>query len=340
MRRKQAVAPRQTEVLESRNLLSSVSIVDSVLTVQGDAADNEVVVTEDVEAGTVSVQLDGNKSVFERDEVSALVIRGRRGDDLLENRSSLNASIFGGEGNDVMRGGSGDDLLRGGRGDDVINDFGGNNILKGNDGDDTLQSVSSGADVFRGGKGRDLLYAIVGEANTVVSGEGPDQIIVREDVDAHDGQDDDTVVAFRFDEPPVTLRDGVLYVMGGGTAYINQIGEDLFVIANGEVARFKTTDVAAIAGIGSADGDVFANFSDIPSVYYGANGNDVLIGGSSNDLLKGGNGNDLIIGRSGADDMSGDAGADFLIGGIGNDKIRFDDLDAVFRDANDLLIRA
>ncbi len=318
-------------------MLSGVSVTDGVLTVNGNAADNAITVSE--VGDSLEVNVDGEVTVVDRAEVESLVIRGRRGDDLLENRTSLDAVIIGGRGDDVIRGGSGNDVMNGGAGDDVITDTGGDNVLRGGRGDDSLQTTSSGSDTLFGGAGDDVLYAIVGEANVVNSGRGNDQVIARLGLDETDASARDTTILFGTEN--LTVEDGVLYVMGGGRTVITQVGDQLVVSVDGERTTFDADEVTTIAGVGSGEDDVFINLTDKETVYYGVGGDDLLIGGSSRDLLKGGSGNDVILGRGGNDDLSGDTDADILFGGPGTDLLRFDADDVfVFGGLFDTLIES
>jgi Ca2+-binding RTX toxin-like protein len=53
-----------------------------------------------------------------------------------------------------------------------------------------------------------------------------------------------------------------------------------------------------------------------PGMFFGGDGNDILIGGSGNDILVGGNGLDTLSGGAGRDVLIGGAGADKIYGGL------------------------
>jgi Ca2+-binding RTX toxin-like protein len=336
-RKTQTKSPVVAEVLESKVMLSAVSLEAGTLTVDGNNRDNNIVVTQD--ADNVLVNVDGKLSTFDAALVTNLKINGGDSNDVLENRTNLNAILNGGDGNDILRGGGGNDVLIGDNGKDILNDSGGNNVLDGGNGNDTLQSVSSGRDVFIGGNGDDFIYAIVGEPNVAIGGNGNDSFIVRAGVEQTDAERGERVVAFAADAPG-TLRNGVLYVgLGtGGNIRLSQQGNTLIANINGDIFKYDARKVDVIAGVGSSGDDVFINATNIDSVYYGSAGNDVLIGGGGNDLLKGGSGDDVLIGNDGNDDIAGDSGVDVIIGGSGKDKLRFDLLDWVFSDNKDILI--
>jgi Ca2+-binding RTX toxin-like protein len=98
---------------------------------------------------------------------------GGDGDDLLQARTGSTSSIMldGGDGADILRGGNGADVLLGGTGSDSLSGLGGNDSLLGGDGNDVL-SGGSGNDTLKGGIGDDLLIggfgvdSIDGEAGT------------------------------------------------------------------------------------------------------------------------------------------------------------------------------
>ena len=346
--RKSVLALGAAEVLEARVCLSGygmaaaggfVHLAGDTLIVRGGNGDDQITVREFDSNQILEVDLNGRLSRFDLGGVSFLSISGGNGDDLLENRSSIDATINGGNGDDIIRGGSGNDSLFGANGNDIINEFGGDNVLSGGNGDDVLQTVSSGADTLIGGNGRDLHYAIVGAPNTVRGGNGDDFFIVRLGVETIDARPGERVVSFDLAET-VALRDGVLYLIGGGSSQVDEVGGQIVATVNGQTFAFDAAAVQMVAGIGSGGDDTFINNTSRNSVYYSIGGNDTLIGGSGDDLLKGGSGDDVLDGRGGSDDLSGDPGADVITGGDGRDLLRFDLLDTLFADAEDLLILA
>lgn len=323
------------EVLENRNVLSSVGLFEDVLVVEGDARDNYVEVRND--NGTVVLNLDGQLSSY--DGVSAVVVNGRGGNDYLVNRTSLVNTFNGGLGNDYLQGGMGNDNLFGGKGDDVINDFsagGGSNVLDGGNGSDNLWGGGGASDFLVGGNGWDTIYDIVGGRNTVDGGNGVDRLINRV-TDLVLADDYDVVVSFGPRTGPVVLDKGILYLNGtssNDSFVVNQLMDEITVLytqnGNTQTFTFKSQDVKHIAGLGGDGDDTFTNNSNINSVFYGTGGNDSLSGGTGSDILKGGNGNDFLYGGAGGlDDLTGDAGSDFIIG-LTNDIVRTDIFDKVF----------
>ena len=90
---------------------------------------------------------------------------------------NVDARVFGGTGDDVIRTGSGNDEVVGGAGTDII---------FGRDGDDQLLG-SAGHDVLRGQSGSDSLVGGVGE-DYIVGGVGDDSLVGGADNDTLIGQ--------------------------------------------------------------------------------------------------------------------------------------------------------
>jgi Ca2+-binding RTX toxin-like protein len=142
------------ESLEGRRLLSA-SLVEGVLSVEGTAEADEIVVslnTSDPAASMLDVKINGEVSSFALADVTSLRISGGNGADVLTIDESggavmLAAELSGGNGKDVLTGGSGDDKLDGGNGKDA---------LSGGAGDDTLAG-GRGKDKLDGGEGTNVL---------------------------------------------------------------------------------------------------------------------------------------------------------------------------------------
>jgi hypothetical protein len=98
--------------------------------------------------------------------------------------------------------------------------------------------------------------------------------------------------------------------------------------------------ITKITFVGQQGNDYFENKTNIPSMAWGGDGNDILHGGQANDELAGGNGdlasgdgndylrghggNDKLWGEAGNDQVHGDAGNDYLWGGAGDDELSGD----------------
>lgn len=113
------------------------------------------------------------------------------------------------------------------------------------------------------------------------------------------------------------------------TTYVFRFGrlqraqrEFVRVEISGERDRlFDAALVDSIRAEGFGGNDTIINDTDIPSVLYGNDGNDVLRGGSADDILVGGDDNDSLYGRSGSDVLSGGRDNDGLFGGEDFDRL-------------------
>jgi Ca2+-binding RTX toxin-like protein len=142
--------------LEDRRMLSAApAVVDGVLTVEGTAEADRIIVslnTSDPLATKLDVKLNDVVSSFNLDTVTSILISGGNGRDVITideaaGAIDVNAKLLGGNGKDVLTGGSGDDRLEGGNGKDV---------LVGGLGDDTLVG-GRGKDKLDGGEGTNVL---------------------------------------------------------------------------------------------------------------------------------------------------------------------------------------
>jgi Ca2+-binding RTX toxin-like protein len=281
------------EPLDDRILLAvtaSFSPAAGILSVFGDAANNNIVVSRDaagkilVNGGAVAV-LGGVPTVA---NTALLQVFGLDGNDQISlseaNGALPAANLFGGAGNDTLTGGSGNDLLFGQSGNDTLLGKGGFDQLFGGAGTDTLT----------GGDGDDLVF---GES-------GNDRMVWNpgDDTDLNEGGDGiDTVE-----------------VNGGNGA------EAFTATANGARVRFDRIDPAPFSiDIGTSENLVLnANGGD--DTFTGGNGLAPLIsltvdGGAGNDTLTGGDGIDVLLGGDGNDLVNGGRGNDVAFLGAGND---------------------
>ncbi|WP_449229282.1 Ig-like domain-containing protein [Azospirillum argentinense] len=218
-----------------------------------------------------------------------------------------NATLIGGDGEQIVYGddheqymhlGAGDDILHGGGGNDTITSAGGNDTLYGDDGDDVVHGGEgddwllggSGNDLIGGGTGNDRLFGGTGddllfgeEGDDTLTGEaGNDTLVGGSGNDLLFGEDGDDLLA--GDEGDDTLSGGA----GNDTA-LGGAGNDLIGLGAGN-------DL----GVGGEGNDTL----------FGEEGDDTLFGGAGDDWLHGGAGNDLLFADGGADTLWGGAGAD------------------------------
>jgi Ca2+-binding RTX toxin-like protein len=115
---------------------------------------------------------------FSRDTVSNLVVNANGGDDFVLNSTSIAGSLWGGEGNDILRAGVSAHFLFGGAGIDDLYGNSGNDRLYGGKGDDDLDGGpgidrlfgDGGSDRLVGGPDNDFLWG--GLDNDFLYGEG------------------------------------------------------------------------------------------------------------------------------------------------------------------------
>lgn len=161
------------------------------------------------------------------------------GNDVVVNRGELRSVSLGG-GNDIYRagptgsveqsvtGGTGNDLLRGGDLDDWLQGDAGNDTLRGRDGDDTLTGLADN-DLISGGDGDDIVQGGSG-IDTVTGGAGADRFVFAAAADLAVAGLLDTITDFQRGVDVIDLRSihpGVLVfagagaLPGGGTAAVN-----------------------------------------------------------------------------------------------------------------------
>ena len=222
-----------------------------------------------------------------------------------------NATLVGGDGEQVVYGdvnqqylylGAGDDELHGGGGNDTVASAGGNDTLFGDEGDDVVMG-GDGDDWVLGGDGDDLIGGGIGN-DRGFGGTGNDILFGEEGDDTLTGNaGNDTVVG--------GAGDDLLFGEEGHDFLVGDDGNDTINTGTGN-------DVAmGGAGndlIGLGDGDDLATGNEGDDLLFGEAGNDTLFGGAGDDRLNGGAGDDVLF---------ADGGADTLWGGDGRDVFAF-----------------
>jgi Ca2+-binding RTX toxin-like protein len=235
MLRSNSLAVLSVEALEGREVPAVSAVFNpgfGTLTVFGDSADNEIVISRDA-IGVISVNGDvplaggipgGFPTVFNTKSISVFGLSGNDTIRMDEANGPLpGAQLFGGSGNDTLTGGSGPDALHGQDGNDALGGTAGDDFLLG----------QSGADVISGGDGVDQLFGGAGD-DTADGDRGDDVAILG------DGND-----LFVWD--PGDGSDRVEGESGFDTMLFNGSGADeaFEVSANGSRLRF-TRDVGNI----------------------------------------------------------------------------------------------
>jgi Ca2+-binding RTX toxin-like protein len=137
---------------------AEAGIVDGVLVVFGTAGRDSLLVAR---SGRNLVVYHGGRKLgsFSTSAVESISIDAGAGNDLvsLSPLIAVDATITGGDGNDMLMGGRGHDTLLGGEGHDVLFGLLGNDLLDGGDGNDILWG-GLGRDTLLGRGGRNRLF--------------------------------------------------------------------------------------------------------------------------------------------------------------------------------------
>ncbi|MDG1208233.1 MAG: choice-of-anchor Q domain-containing protein [Paracoccaceae bacterium] len=194
---------------------------------------------------------------------------------------------------DTIFGADGDDLIRGTDLGDDIDGLGGNDLITGLSGDDTIRG-GQGVDIIRGGADDDLLMG--GSGKDRIFGEGGSDNI-------EGGAGNDRLLGLSGND---TVRgdEGDDLVSGGG-------GNDLVLGGDGD-DRLR----------GGRDSDTLLA-GEGKDRLQGGTGNDRLFGQAGNDKLTGAGGADELFGGNGIDRLYGRRGNDELTGGEGVDRFFF-----------------
>jgi trimeric autotransporter adhesin len=227
--------------------------------------------------------------------------------------NSLNNTIVGNEGDNILDGKGGVDRLIGGNGNDVyiIDTLGALAVeTSATGGIDRVESSTSytlgdnlenltltgTADII--GAGNNLDNTIVGNSgNNILDGEAGNDTLIG-------GKGNDTYILD-------SLGDTVTEIIGGG---IDTILSGVTFSLGANVENLTLTGTANINGFGN----------DLSNTIIGNSGSNTLMGMADNDVITGGDGNDYL---------DGGTGSDILNGGLGNDIYIIDDIGDVINDA-------
>jgi len=146
------------EMLESRTLLSSAVVTQSVLHIVGDASSANTITVRRTSATDITVSMNGKADqVFGQcDVITSIDIKGGSGADRLSVDESgqalgVGVSMTGGDGNDTLTGGNSNDSLWGNDGNDSVTGDDGNDVMYGGNGGDTMLVDLAGGGVLLDG---------------------------------------------------------------------------------------------------------------------------------------------------------------------------------------------
>ena len=192
---------------------------------------------------------------------------------------SLEATIWGTDGNDTLVGTAGRDVIAGLGGNDTISGLGDNDVICGGPGNDTI----------KGGGGGDLLYGDAGD-DTLDGGGGNDTLL--------GGAGSDVLV-------PGSGTDTVNGGLGVDTvSYLRAVAAVVVDLAAGTVTGGGAGTFEAVENVdGSRYGDAIR----------GSASRNLLRGLGGDDTLEGRGGDDQLLGGPGTDTARGGAGTDICV---------------------------
>lgn len=318
--------------LESRVVPTVSAIVNAgILMVVGDNADNQIVVSADLN-DNIKVTNNGKdvgvrvvNGSLNKSSLTFINVNAQNGNDSIILDSSLNtrdsmgrlvkapdAFLAGGNGNDRIQPLTGG-FLNGVIGNTII----GNTVMDGGNGNDTLVS-GFGNDIMLGGNGNDTLVWLPGTLVDVYEGgSGFDNAVI---VGNDNNQGDAFVLASHPTENGRVLFQRTNLVPFSididGCELVTmqtQSGDDTISVLSLHGSDVKQVRVES--GSGNDRIDVGGLNRQVSTMLFGGDGNDIILGSNGFDILDGGAGNDQLNGRGGFDVLFGGDGNDFLDGG-------------------------
>jgi Ca2+-binding RTX toxin-like protein len=264
-------------------------------------------------------------------------VQGTPGNDVLHGTTGSD-EIFGDAGNDNLTAGAGDDVLSGGTG---------HNLLWGNHGNDTFLG-GSGTDVFAGAAGIDTVSYTQSDAGVTVNlakdlASGGDAAgdslnsIESLSGSVHNDMLTGNAAGNHLDggtgDDQISGGDGNDTLLGGQGADVLSGGKGVDTADyNGSLSAVTVSLSLGTGSGGDAQGDKLSSIENVTGSAFndhitGDAGANLLSGGSGNDTLEGGAGNDHLIGGDSnffaSDTLIGGTGADVLTGGQGIDIFAF-----------------
>ena len=153
----------------------TVTTIDGGTVIDAGADDDQISVRQRTDGG-LDVSTNGERYYVTPEDAENLTIRGHTGADTIEvhENVTVDLTIDGGTGNDIIVSGSGNDTITGGIGNDYIDGGEGDDVLEGGSGRDTIYGLG-GNDTIRGGRQND--YIDGGSGNDKLYGEEGDDAV-------------------------------------------------------------------------------------------------------------------------------------------------------------------
>jgi len=168
------------EPLEERRLLSTVVVINHVLTVTGNSdTANNIFVIYSADKSNIILKINGKEKHVSSNDITGLSLIGGDQPDQIRisnvgNQFDIESTLIGGAGDDTLIGGDGHNLEIGGNGDDILVGGALDDTLVGGRGNDTIY-CGAASDLIFGGEGND---SIVGGAGfDIIFGGNGDDII-------------------------------------------------------------------------------------------------------------------------------------------------------------------
>jgi Ca2+-binding RTX toxin-like protein len=263
------------ESLETRQVLSGVTLVNGLVAINATDGGDTVHITADVQQPTnlfddlVRVEWHhGNMTehfAFYSLAVKSIAFSGGLGGDHVTNDTDLDSWMAGGGGQDILTGGGGRDQLYGGVGDDILIGRGGDDRLVGHEGSDQLF----------GDEGDDFLYGYDTYENMFFKGQPLSDQFSKDTLDGgsgddsmlgawlgtsviNGGDDDDTIVGGLFGTNFLSGDAGSDHIYGGaGLNFINGgTGSDYVEVAGGSTNIVDTGNDNDPDTVAMLDGDI------------------------------------------------------------------------------------
>jgi Ca2+-binding RTX toxin-like protein len=271
-----------------------------------DDLDNQVSYTDGAD---ITVDALGGNDTIIANILGNATLNGGDGDDLLT----------GGGGNDFLSGGSGNDTLTGGAGNDRLDGGSGTDLLIGGLGDDTYvindanetitENISEGSDTVKTGLS---IYTLDNNVEVLVGTAATTQTLTGNSLDnlIQGGSGDDSIDGG-------TGNDNMQGGLGDDSYVVDALGDTVTELSSGGVDTVRTSlsiyaleaNVETLRTTGAAASHTFT----------GNSLNNTITGGTLADIIDGGAGNDTISGGTGADAMTGGAGDDtFTVDNVGD----------------------
>ena len=142
--------------------VTAVAVQGTTLVVGGTTDRDKIVILNGPNAGELKVKIDW--VLIGTYTANDILVFAQAGNDVvaISGQVSADATVFGGDGRDLIKGGGGNDTLRGEDGGDMLLGWSGDDILVGGNGNDLLLG-GTGRDIIIGGDGSDWLVGNNGD---------------------------------------------------------------------------------------------------------------------------------------------------------------------------------